>query len=180
MTRILFTLARARRLSRRVRLAYRDASGAATIREVDVLGLSFQDGRWYAFVHCHLRRAVRLLRLDRIAAARTTPRPARAPAPHGFDPAFFASVEYLEPGAPVAHLVSVRIQGALAAAATALFPTAIVERHGRAAVCHVRASRPAMLAAVVESLGREARLLTTGSDFDGDAESARDPNRPVP
>jgi predicted DNA-binding transcriptional regulator YafY len=172
--RALAALARARLQSHRARLVYRAGAGATTNREVDVLGLGFQDGRWYALVHCHLRRAVRLLRVDRIASARPSPRRARAAAPHRFDPGFFASVEYLEPGAPVAHLVSVQLDRRLAAAATVLFPTAIVERHGRAAVCHVRASRPAILAALVESLGREARLLTTYDDGDRATASARD------
>ena len=59
----------------------------------------------------------------------------------GFDPAFFATVEFLEPGAPVAHLATVRLEGRLAAAAAALFPGAIVERAGRHRLCHVRVSR---------------------------------------
>src|SRR5215208_7194454 len=97
----LLVLARGRRLSLRVRLTYRDAGDATTEREVDVLGLSFQDSSWYALVHCHLRRAVRLLRVDRVLDARGTRRPARARPPRHFDPAFFASVEFLDPGAPV-------------------------------------------------------------------------------
>jgi predicted DNA-binding transcriptional regulator YafY len=172
VTRALTALARARRLSRCARLVYRNGGGATTHRDVEVLGLGFQDSRWYALVHCHLRRAVRLLRVDGIVSARATPRRARAAAPQGFDPGFFASVEYLEPGSPVAHLVSVHLGGRLAAAAAVLLPTAMVERHGRAAVCHVRTSRPAILAALVESLGREARLLPTG-DADGAPETAR-------
>ena len=94
---VLVVLARARRLGRRVRLAYLDAGAVATEREVDVLGLCFKDPHWYAFVHCHLRRAVRLLRVDRVLGVRSTRRPARARPPRGFDPRFFASAEFLDP-----------------------------------------------------------------------------------
>jgi len=159
----LLSLARARRLARRARLVYRDVGGVTTEREVDVLGLAFGasggDAHWYAFVHCHLRGAVRLLRLDRVAAARATRRPARARPPRGFDAAFFASAAYLEPGAPVAHLVTVRLEGPLAAAAPALFPSALAEQDGDALLCHLRASRPAVLAGLVASLGGGAALV---------------------
>ena len=157
--RQLLVLARARRRSCRVRLAYRDAAGTATEREVDVHGLSFQDGYWYAFVHCHLRRAVRMLRVDRMLDAHVTQRAARARPPRGFDAGFFASVEFLDPGAAVAHLATVRVEGPLAAAAQALFPTALTERDGGALLCHLRASRPDVLAALVVSLGEGAALV---------------------
>lgn len=155
----LLVLARARRRERRVRVSYRDAGGVTTEREVEVFGIAFQDGCWYAFVHCHLRRAVRLLRVDRVLAARPTPRRARARPPRGFDPAFFASVEYLEPGAPVARLAAIRLGPPLSGSATVLFPSAILERDGRAVVCHVRVSRPVTLATLVQSLGDGAALL---------------------
>jgi predicted DNA-binding transcriptional regulator YafY len=131
---------------------------------VDVLGLSFQDGTWYALVHCHLRRAVRLLRVDRVLEACPTRRPARARPPRGFEAAFFASAEFLEPGAPVAHLTTVRVTGPLAAAAPVLFPAAITEREGRALLCHMRVSRPEVLASLVESLGEGATLLGDAAD----------------
>jgi predicted DNA-binding transcriptional regulator YafY len=172
---ILLVLARARRVARRVRIAYRDAGGAMTDRDVDVFGVAFQDGCWYAFVHCHLRRAVRLFRVDRILDARPVARAARARPPRGFDPGFFASVEYLEPGAPVAHLASIRLERPLSAAASALFPSAIAERDGDAVVCHVRASRPAALAALVASLGEGASFLSCAGGDGGGA--ARSPSR---
>lgn len=155
----LLVLARARRRERRVRVSYRDAGGVTTEREVEVFGVAFQDGCWYAFVHCHLRHAVRLLRVDRVLATRPTPRRARARPPRGFDPAFFASVEYLEPGAPVARLAAIRLDRPLSASAAVLFPSAILERDGRAVVCHVRVSRRAPLATLVQSLGDGAALL---------------------
>jgi WYL domain-containing protein len=102
---------------------------------------------------------VRLLRLDRVTAAHGTRRPARARPPRGFDPAFFASAAYLDPGASVAHLATVRLEGPLAAVAPALFPSALAERVGDALLCHLRASRPAVLATLVASLGAGAALL---------------------
>jgi predicted DNA-binding transcriptional regulator YafY len=154
----LLALARAQRLGRRARVRRRDAAGDATEREVEVFALAFQEGRWYAFVHCRLRRAPRLLRVDRTLAAATTRRAARMRPPPGFDAAFFASSEYLEPGAASAHLVTVRLAPPLAAAAGALLPSAAIERDGRDVLCHVRASRPALLARLVRSLGAAASL----------------------
>jgi predicted DNA-binding transcriptional regulator YafY len=168
--RQLLVLARARRLSRRARLTYRDAADVTTERDVDVLGLAYQDASWYAFVHCHLRRAVRMLRLDRVLDAHATRRPARTRPPRGFDAAFFASVEFLEPGAPVAHLATIQVEGPLAAAAPVLFPTALTERSRGALLCHLRASHPAVLAALVQSLGEGATLL-------GDAIGASTPRQ---
>jgi predicted DNA-binding transcriptional regulator YafY len=159
----LVVFARAHRASARVRLRYRDVGATVSDREVDVLGLAFQDGRWYALAHCHLRRAIRMFRLDRVAAASVTRRRACGYRLRGFDPAFFATVEFLEPGAPVAHLATVRLEGRLAAAAPALFPGAIVERAGRHRLCHVRVSRVPALARLVQSLGAGASLQASGS-----------------
>ncbi|WP_242333373.1 YafY family protein [Anaeromyxobacter sp. SG66] len=156
---VLLTVARGIRHSRRVRILYRDAGGATTARDVEVRGVSFQDGWWYALVHCRLRRAERLFRLDRVLDARVTTRPARPPPTYGFDAAFFASVEYLTPGAPVAHLASIRLTAPLASAATAIFPGAIAERSGRTVTCHVRVSRPEVLSDLVKTLGPEAEWV---------------------
>jgi len=51
---------------RRVRLRYEAASGEETERALDPYGLVFLGGRWYAAGHCHLRRDLRIFRLDRI------------------------------------------------------------------------------------------------------------------
>ena len=44
-------------------------------------------------------------------------------------------------------------------AAPTLFPSALTERAGRTLLCHLRVSRPAVLAALVESLGEGATLI---------------------
>ena len=159
----LIVLARARRTGTRVRIRYRDADDAPSAREIDVLGLSFRDGRWYVLAHCHLRRALRLFRLDRVVEASATRRRACGYTLRDFDPAFFASAEILEPGAAVAHLATVRLVGRLATVATALFPGAIVERDGKDRLCHVRVSRLPVLADLVESLGGSARFSARDS-----------------
>jgi predicted DNA-binding transcriptional regulator YafY len=163
----LLALARGRKTRRRVRLRYRDADDALTEREVDVLGLGFQDGRWYALAHCHLRLGLRLFRVDRVSSASATRRRACGYRLRDFDPAFFASVEFLEPGAAVAHLATVRLAGRLAGVASAIFPGAILERQGQERLCHLRASRLAPLAQLVASLGPEATLVSPPEEGNG-------------
>ncbi len=154
----LITLALGVRRGRRVRVVYRDADGATTTRTVEVRGLSFQDGYWYVSVHCRLRGAERLLRLNRILDAEVTPCRASPPPTYGFDAAFYASVAYLG-GAPVAHLASIRLDPPLAAAAKVIFPGAILERDGRTVTCHVRVSQPEVLSRLVKTLGPGAEWV---------------------
>lgn len=66
---LLATLSAAAQQRRRVRLDYRSPQGETTSRLFDTYGLLWRAGRWYAFGHCHLRRAVRSFRLDRVLAA---------------------------------------------------------------------------------------------------------------
>jgi len=64
---ILEELRRAARENRRVSISYQSASGTeATKRQVDPYALVFQSGWWYLVGHCHLRRAPRTFRVDRI------------------------------------------------------------------------------------------------------------------
>ena len=52
---------------RRVRLRYQSpAAETETEREVDPYGLVYRTGRWYMVGHCHLRRDLRVFRLDRV------------------------------------------------------------------------------------------------------------------
>ena len=61
-------LRRALRQLRRVRMWYRSRSQRDPIeREVDLYALVHRWGWWYAIGYCHLRRAVRSFRVDRIA-----------------------------------------------------------------------------------------------------------------
>src|SRR5829696_160033 len=54
---------------RRVRLRYRSGWSRETEREVDPYGVMHREGYWYAVGYCHLRRGMRLFRLDRVLGA---------------------------------------------------------------------------------------------------------------
>ncbi|SFD00807.1 helix-turn-helix transcriptional regulator [Massilia yuzhufengensis] len=64
----LGVLSVAARGRRRVRIAYCDATGSVSGREIDPYGLAYYAGCWYAVGYCHLRRDLRSFRLDRIDA----------------------------------------------------------------------------------------------------------------
>ncbi|MFF8867695.1 helix-turn-helix transcriptional regulator [Streptomyces sp. NPDC015139] len=57
-------------------LAYRDAAGRESRREVEPAGLLTAGGGWYVIAWCRTRRAGRGFRLDRITAAAATTEPA--------------------------------------------------------------------------------------------------------
>lgn len=80
---VLVTLGAAVQAERRVWMRYRAASGDDTERELDPYGLVYREGRWYTAGYCHLRRAVRVFRLDRIAVVEA--REARFTRPEEFD-----------------------------------------------------------------------------------------------
>jgi predicted DNA-binding transcriptional regulator YafY len=77
LLRVLGETAQARRTAS---LRYRAADGTLTSREFDVYGLVFRAGRWYVVGHCHLRKGLRTLRLDRVAHGEPTDRPFERPA----------------------------------------------------------------------------------------------------
>ncbi len=56
-------------------ITYEDADGTTTRRAVDPLALAHTSGHWYLLAHCHLRRAGRWFRLDRIRRVAPTGRP---------------------------------------------------------------------------------------------------------
>jgi predicted DNA-binding transcriptional regulator YafY len=65
----LLTLAAAVGEQRRVRLRYSSGWSRETKREVDPYGVIHREGYWYAVGHCHLRKGMRLFRLDRVLEA---------------------------------------------------------------------------------------------------------------
>ena len=73
----------------RASLRYRAADGSLTSRDFDIYGLVFRTGRWYVVGHCHLRKGLRTLRLDRVAHAEVGPRPFARP--EGFDASDYLS-----------------------------------------------------------------------------------------
>ncbi len=72
---------------RRVTFEYASAQGEETERAVDLYGLVHLMGRWYAPGYCHLRRDLRLFRLDRIR--QITPHEETFQRPPHFEPLSF-------------------------------------------------------------------------------------------
>jgi len=64
---LLIALGGAVYTARQVMIVYQSDS-ESTRRSVDPYGVVFHDGVWYLVGYCHLRRAIRIFRLDRIAA----------------------------------------------------------------------------------------------------------------
>ena len=79
----LLTLAAAVGEQRRVRLRYSSGLSRETKREVDPYGVMHREGYWYAVGHCHLRKGMRLFRLDRVLEAEMLKETFARPA--GFD-----------------------------------------------------------------------------------------------
>lgn len=115
--RALGTLSAAAQAQQRVRLAYSAADGSATERDVDVYGLVFHGGRWYAVGHCHLRRDIRSFRLDRVREAQ--------PLPASFGrPVHFDALAYLNDSIaslPRGHAISVVLHTDMDTARQTLF-----------------------------------------------------------
>lgn len=82
-TAALLALSAAARAQQRVLLRYRSAEQQDSERELDVYGLAYRGGAWYAVGHCHLRRDLRSFRLDRVQSVQALPKSFGRPA--GFD-----------------------------------------------------------------------------------------------
>jgi predicted DNA-binding transcriptional regulator YafY len=121
-TAALAALSEAAQGSRRVRLRYRAASGAAagepTERDFDPYGLAYRAGRWYAVGWCHLRAGLRSFRLDRIEAVRVLT--AGFVRPAGFDA--LAHLTFAVATLPRKHAVEVLLHADLRTAQRELFP----------------------------------------------------------
>jgi predicted DNA-binding transcriptional regulator YafY len=107
---MLLALGQAIRARQRLRLRYRAADGRDSEREYDAYGLAFRHGHWYVVGHCHLREALRSLRVDRVEAL--VPGTATYALPRGFD-----ARQHLAEGlasVPRRHAVVVVLQADLA------------------------------------------------------------------
>lgn len=102
---------------RRVRLAYRSPQGQDTARLFDPYGLVWRGGHWYALGHCHLRRAVRAFRLDRMHDAVAVD--ASFARPDGFDALAHLTTSIAT--LPRAHRIEAWLDTDLATARTELF-----------------------------------------------------------
>lgn len=128
---------------------------------MDVLGgLAFRLDHWLLAAWCHLRHGLRLFRVARILPARVTRRRAGRRDGVSFDARAFATQAWLHPGTADPALATLHLGPDLAPAWGALLPGALSEiLPGGARLCHVRASRLAVLAALVASLDGRAELV---------------------
>lgn len=94
--KVLPILTRAVREEQRIGFTYQSPNQAPTQREADPYGLLFLHGRWYMSGYCHLRKAMRSFRLDRISRAKLLAQ--HFTRPEGFDAAehFMVSVNAME------------------------------------------------------------------------------------
>lgn len=150
---ILLHLATAAHERRCAHVAYRSGERESE-RDVEVFGLVHHWGRWYLLGHCHLRRAVRVFRVDRIVSAAVTERPARKRRPGNVLEVVLSRLALGGPG----HAVEVLLKTSLAQARDRV-------PQGAALLDEVRGG--VQLRAHVEDLDRLARLLLSiGCDFE--------------
>ena len=69
---VVFDLAEAVKTKRQVKLSYRSRRGEITDRDLEPYGMVRLRRFWYVAGYCHLRRAVRVFRLDRIRRVQPT------------------------------------------------------------------------------------------------------------
>src|SRR5690348_13815024 len=95
----------------RVRMRYgrREGEGEESERALDPYGLVYRAGRWYVVGYCHLRRGVRVFRLDRMLAAAPTEERFKPPA--DFDPLAYAVASFA--AIPARWLVEVLLETTL-------------------------------------------------------------------
>lgn len=79
----VLALSAAARAQQRVHMVYQSAANVQTQRDVDVYGLGFRGGAWYAVGFCHLRSDVRSFRVDRVCSVEALPSTFQRP--DGFD-----------------------------------------------------------------------------------------------
>lgn len=68
-SQIVIMLSTAVQQRRRVQMRYSSWKSERTERAVDLYGLVYRNGYWYATGYCHLRKGLRLFRLDRVLHA---------------------------------------------------------------------------------------------------------------
>jgi len=113
----LATLTAAAQACQRVELSYRSAQSAVTQRGFDPYGVAFRSGCWYVVGHCHLRKGLRSIRIDRIRSVRDVGLPFERPA--AFDA--LAHLTFSVATLPKAFAVEVLLKTDLATARRELF-----------------------------------------------------------
>ena len=146
----LLAVGDALRERRTVRVRYRSWRGESSQRDVDPYGLVFEHGRWYLAGRDHLREAVRVFRVDRVAGVDPTRRPFEPPP--DFDAV--AHVQRSLARVPWRWRVAVLLD-LPAAEARRRVPPSIgeVEERGEGALLRVRAERLDGVARALVGLG---------------------------
>lgn len=153
----LLDLAGAAQARRAVVIAYAAWDGQESQREVDVYGLVFHSGRWYATGYDHSRDDVRTFRLDRITSVRQGDRSYEVPAD------FDARTQVLSGIAAVgwSHEVAVVLRTTLAQAGERL-PASIgrLSEHPDGVLLETRAERLDGMACLLAGLGWDFEVIT--------------------
>jgi predicted DNA-binding transcriptional regulator YafY len=113
------TFSTAAHAGRRVLMRYLSADGDVTERALDPYGLVYHEGRWYVVGHCHLRRDLRVFRLDRVLAA--APDDETFARPEGFDCLAYAIQRFA--AMPDTWLIEVLLEATLEQVGAAVPPT---------------------------------------------------------
>jgi predicted DNA-binding transcriptional regulator YafY len=145
----LATLSVAARARRRVHLRYGDAAGRQSERAFDAYGLAYHGGCWYAVGWCHLRRAIRSFRLDRILSVDSLERPFERPEDFDALAWLLRSVAIL----PRAHAVEVLLKTSLERAQAQFSRTiAVLEQTEDGVAMHCQADEIGWMARQLASL----------------------------
>ncbi len=150
-TSVLLRLASAARDRHRVRVTYRSWKGEDSERDLDLYGLVFHSGRWYASAFDHRREEVRTFRVDRVATVTSLPQSYEVPG--RFD--VVAHVSRSLAAVPYAHEVEV-VLAMDADEARRRIPTvagSLTETDG-GVLLRARAERLDGMAAMLAGLGR--------------------------
>lgn len=153
----LLDLAWAAQARRTVVIAYTAWDGQESQRELDVYGLVFHSGRWYATGHDHGRDDVRTFRLDRIASVRQDDGSYVVPAD------FDATMQVVSGIAAVgwSHEVTVVLRTTLAEAGERLPPSVgRLSAHPDGVLLEARAERLDGMACMLAGLGWDFEVIT--------------------
>ncbi len=156
-------LGEAVRRHKRVRLGYVDGSGQRTDREVDVFGFAWRRGVWLFAGHCHLRQALRVFYVGRVASLTLSPAHPNQPdyeIPADFDIRTFSSQQPWEYWFGEPTEVQVRLTGPLSPLAASLLPGAQVTPMTDGVLATVTARDLPTLVRHVLTLGEDAEVVS--------------------
>lgn len=146
----LAVLSQGVRARRRVWLRYLDERQSATERHVNPYGVVQRGGRWYVTGYCHLRQALRVFRLDRVAEVSLLE--ATFEPPEDFDAAAYVnqSVALI----PMAHSAEVLLRTDLETARRELYPNFVtLEAAPEGVIMRCTTDNLRWLARVIAGLG---------------------------